>query len=218
MASEVAKHEGPASRAWHIVGRWQEYEGEARANLLRIVGIAAFYAIELANYHGLNLGFLQLPQQAGVTPEFHRAVTALAVAWTMVALAVHLCLVRQVFPAALKYISTAADLLLLTSVLMVADGPQSPLVVGYFLIITLSALRFSLPLVRFATVGALAGYLVVCGHARWFAVRDVRVPRYQQIMVLLALTLTGIVLGQILRRVPTMAMDFANRTRQSRGA
>lgn len=28
---------------WYIVGRWQEYEGEARANLLRIIGIAAFY-------------------------------------------------------------------------------------------------------------------------------------------------------------------------------
>ena len=30
-------------REWFIVGRWQEYEGEARANLLRIAGIGAFY-------------------------------------------------------------------------------------------------------------------------------------------------------------------------------
>src|SRR5204862_2200923 len=85
--------------SWHIVGRWQEYEGEARANLLRVIGIAAFYAIELVNYHGLSLGFLELPRQADVTPQFHRAVTALCVAWVALALGVHLCLTRQVFPA-----------------------------------------------------------------------------------------------------------------------
>jgi hypothetical protein len=217
MATNVAGRSMQGDRAWHIVGRWQEYEGEARANLLRIVGIAAFYAIELANYHGLNLGFLQLPRQADITPEFHRAVTALTVAWTMVALAVHLCLVRQVFPAVLKYISTAADLLLLTAILTVADGPRSPLVVGYFLIIALSGLRFSLALVRFTTVGALAAYLVLCGYARWYAARDVRVPRYHQIMMLLALALTGIVLGQILRRVQSVAKEYANRAQAGRG-
>ena len=33
-------------RQWFIVSRWQQYEGEARANLLRIVGIGSFYIIE----------------------------------------------------------------------------------------------------------------------------------------------------------------------------
>lgn len=200
-------------RSWHIVGRWQEYEGEARANLLRIIGIAAFYAIELVNYRGLHLGFLELPRQADVTREFHYAVTALVIAWTMVALGVQLCLTRQIFPATLKYVSTGADLVLLTAILTLADGPRSPLVVGYFLIVVLSGMRFSLPLVRCATVGALAGYLVLSGYARWFAARDLRVPRYHQIMVLVALALTGIVLGQILRRVRTVADDYAWRTR-----
>ncbi len=41
-------------RQWYIVGRWQEFEGEERANLLRVVGIAAFYIIELINYYGLS--------------------------------------------------------------------------------------------------------------------------------------------------------------------
>src|SRR5262245_35925095 len=105
MANQTAQTEASRDLSWHIVGRWQEYEGEQRANLLRIVGIAAFYAVELINYHGLRLGFLEMPRQADVTPEFHRAVTALAVAWTMLALGVHLCLVRRIFPAALKYVS-----------------------------------------------------------------------------------------------------------------
>ena len=65
-----------------ILGRWQEYEGEARANLLRIIGIGAFYIVELLNYYGLQLGFIEIPQLAD--RQFHEAVTALAVVWTMI--------------------------------------------------------------------------------------------------------------------------------------
>lgn len=211
-ATLPASGDASRDRSWFITGRWQEYEGEARANLLRVIGIGAFYAIELINYHGLHLGFLELPRQADVTPQFHRVVTALAVAWTMSALAIHLCLSRQVFPAALKFVSTAVDLLLLTTILMLADGPRSPLVVGYFLVIALSGLRFNLSLVRFSTVGALIGYLALSGYVRWISERnELRVPRYHQLMMLLAIALTGIVLGQIIRRVRGLADDYAER-------
>ena len=53
---------GSDDRAWYIVGRWQEYEGEARANLLRLAAVAAFYAIELINYYGVDLGFIRFPK------------------------------------------------------------------------------------------------------------------------------------------------------------
>src|SRR4051794_38604343 len=142
MATELGT--GPIDRTWHVVGRWQEYEGEGRTNLIRSAGIAGFYIIELLNYHGLRLGVFEVPRIRD--RDFHLAVTALAVAWTMVALGVLLCLRRQVFPAALKYVSTACDLVLLTAVLMVANGPRSPLVVAYFLILALATLRLSPPL------------------------------------------------------------------------
>ena len=196
-------------RRWYIVGRWQEYDGEGRTNLLRIAGIAAFYGIELINYHGLNLGFFEMPRIRD--RPFHLAVTALAVAWTMVALAVLLCLRRRVLPGAMKFLSTGGDLGLLTGVLAVADGPRSPLVAAYFLIIALATLRFSLPLVRFATGGAVAGYVALLGYAEWFAARDVRVPRYHEGIVLLALALTGITLGQVVRRVRALALAYAGR-------
>jgi hypothetical protein len=48
---------GAQDRPWYIVGRWQEYQGEARANLLRLAAVAAFYVIELINYYGVDLGF-----------------------------------------------------------------------------------------------------------------------------------------------------------------
>lgn len=94
----------------------REYEGEERANLLRIVGIAAFYTIELINRYGLQLGILEMPPVAGVDERFHLAVSALAVVWAMVALGVWLALRNQVFPASLKYITTACDIALLTTV------------------------------------------------------------------------------------------------------
>jgi hypothetical protein len=197
--------------SWYIVGRWREYEGERRANLLRLAAIVAFYGVEMANYHGFRLGGFELPRVEAVNRPFHLAVTALAVAWTMTALVVHLCLRSQVFPASLKYLSTAADLALLTSVLAVSDGPRSPLVVGYFPILAIAALRFSLPLVRFATAGAMVGYIVVLGFAKWYATRPLTVPRYHEVIFLLALALTGVAIGQVLRQVRALAAEFADR-------
>ena len=36
-------------RQWFIVSRWQEFKGEGRANLLRLIGIAVFYAVEASS-------------------------------------------------------------------------------------------------------------------------------------------------------------------------
>jgi hypothetical protein len=112
--------------------------------------------------------------------------------------------------------------LLLTGILMVADGPRSPLVIGYFLVIVLAALRFQLRLVWFATLAAMVGYLVLLGYARWwagreeslFGPRDITVPRYQQLIFLLGLTLCGVVVGQVIRRVKAIAAEFARRLNQ----
>ncbi|HEV2972923.1 MAG TPA: hypothetical protein VGY55_23345 [Pirellulales bacterium] len=201
-----------SDRQWFIVSRWQEYEGEARANLLRTIGIGAFYIIELIN-HGVQIGALQLPPVVG--DRFHQSVTALAVAWTMVALVTLVCLRTHVFPAALKFATTACDIVLLTAVLLIADGPRSPLVVGYFLIIALAALRLSLKLVWLATLGSMTGYIFLLGYVKYYAAAErataMSVPRYYQMIVLVALALEGVILGQVIRRVRTMAEDFARR-------
>jgi hypothetical protein len=189
-------------RQWFIAGRWQEFEGESRANLLRVAGIALFYLIELLN-------------RANVAPAFHEAVTALAAAWVMAAWAVYICLKRRVFPGNMKYLSTGVDLLLLTFLLLLADGPRSPLFVGYFFILCLSALRFSVPLIRFATAGAVIGYVVVFRQALWMR-PALAVTRTHEFIVLLALVLCGATLGQLLRRVRAFAEDYARRLGEGR--
>ena len=158
------------------------------------------YGVELADYWS-----------DVVSRPFHQAVTALALTWALVALGVLVCLTQHVFPAGLKFLSTTADLVLLTAILMLADGPKSPLVVAYFLLIVLATLRFSLRLIWFASLGSIFGYMFLLGYAKWFADGDIRVERYQQAIVLLALALTGIVLGQVIRRVRKIAVEYAAR-------
>ena len=99
MASAEQDARIARGRQWFIVGRWQQFEAENRANVLRIVAIGAFYLIELANYHGFKIGAFELPPIAGVEGPFHQAVTALAVVWVMVAMGTFLCLRGGVFPA-----------------------------------------------------------------------------------------------------------------------
>jgi hypothetical protein len=193
-------------RQWFIASRWQEYEGESRANLLRILAVGTFYLVEL-------LRFYVFEKAAAEHLPFHRQATLIAVAWTMVALAIWMCLRLRIFPAALKYVSTACDVLLLTSLAALnAPGPFSPLVLGYFLIIAMAALRFSLGLVWFATIAAMLGYWSLVGlvDKKWFDA-DHAVPPTRQLVSLVSLALTGIVIGQVVRRVKSMAIDYAQR-------
>lgn len=198
---------------WAVVERLQEYRGEERANLLRVIGIALFYVVQLVNHHGLSLGPIHMPRVEGVDERFHAAMTAVTVAWVMTAVATLLLMRNRVFPPALKYVTTAVDLTLLTAVLIIADGPSSVLVIVYFLVVVLSSLRFSLPLVRFATVGAAGSYVLLLGHTRLYREALV-VPRYEQVVTLLSIVLTGVVLGQVLRSGRRVARELVARGRE----
>ena len=66
MATAAPTEAMSSDRSWFIVERWQEFEGEGRTNLLRIIAIGAFYGIELVNYHLLHTpdaAFTQNPIQ-----------------------------------------------------------------------------------------------------------------------------------------------------------
>lgn len=197
-----------AGERWAIVQRFQEYDGELSANLLRVVGVLAFYGIELANYHGVSLGPLQLPKVAGVDQRFHFAITALAVAWVAVAAAVLLLLRNRFFPASLKFITTAADVLLLTAMLLIADGPKSTLTVGYFLVVTLSVLRFSRHLVSFATAASVVGYGLVVANAHVYR-PALKMQAYQELMTTLGLVLVGVVLARATSQSQSAASHLA---------
>ena len=198
-------------RPWYIAERWQQYEGESRANQLRIIAIGSFYLIHLWNFY----------TGKDVDSKFHLLVTLLAMAWCLVAVAVHFSLRAQVFPHWLPYASTLCDVVFLTCMLCISTGPRSPLVLGYLLIITLGALRFSLPLVRVATVASLLCYIGLLGCAKWpetFGVDtaiDRSLPRHYQHMTMLGIALCGVIVGQTVRRVRHLAESYVERVRHA---
>ncbi len=199
---------------WEVVARRGELAGELRANLLRIIGVAVFYGVELLNFHGLSLGPLEFPRVAGVDARFHLAITALCATWVLGSAGVIVALRSRIFPPALKYVTTGADALLMTGILLVADGPRSPLVVALPLLVALAGLRLRLRLVHFATLASTGAYLVLLGNAAWYRT-TLRVPRYQQALVLLAIVFTGVALDQIVRRSRKVAEELLERTRPS---
>lgn len=207
---EVATTDGalPADRRWYIAERWQGFEGEASANVFRILAIAGFYGIELINYYGVQLGPLDLPKVQSVTPAFHATITTLCVAWVLGAWVVTICLRQRIFPQSLKYLSVFADVAFTTAILLVSDGPKSPLVVGYFPLVSLAALRFDLNVLRFATAGCVLGYLGLLTQA-WLYRPELRVPRYHQMIFLLSLGFCGLFLSHVLRRIRSMAETYA---------
>lgn len=216
---------------WFIAQRWQAYAAESRANLLRIAAIGAFYLVHLWSYFSSqgrvpNYGFFQLADAGEIPKQFHIMVTLIAVAWAMLALGILLALQHRMFPRWLPYFSTGCDIGLLTSIVCLGGMARSPLVVGYFLILILSTLRLSLPLVWFATIGSLIAYLCVLGCAKWpehllgstssgSPSAELRVPRYHELIVLVAIAMAGVMLGQIVRYVRRLAEDFARRGRET---
>ncbi len=216
MAEESVRPVGPAlltnDQAWHVAQRWQQFDGEYRANYLRIISVTSFYVVHLFQYYH-PFGFFDAAEQPGRM--FHLSATVLSVAWLMIALGVDLCLRQRIFPSWMAYATTGLDILLLTSIICLGGGQQSPLVLGYLLVLILSSLRISLPLIRFTAIAAMVGYLYVLAMGKWpqmFGGREIGVvPRYVQVMTLLAIGISGIMLGQLIRRFHGMARYYASR-------
>lgn len=198
-------------RQWFIVRRWQEYDGEWRANALRALCIGAFYATQLIHYH-------RLATDMEAERPFHRAVTALAVVWLAIALAVHLALRAGVLPGGLKYLTTTTDCVLLTAAALLGSGPDSPVVLGFFLIVAMAALRFDLNLVRYATLASVIAFLaiVVARDPSWLnATHQGSIIR--RLVMFLSLGAEGVVLGQVVRRAGELAREFERRCLAARG-
>ena len=231
MAADSTSTQTNADRNWFIVQRWQAYEAESRANLLRIIAIGAFYLIHLWSYFSAqgrlpNFGILQIAGAGEVNRQFHVLVTLLAVAWAMLALGILLALQQRIFPRWLPYFSTGCDIVFLTSIICLGSVARSPLIAGYFLILVLATLRLSLPLISFTTTACGLAYLCVLGCAKWpenlglsqvvgQTTADLRVPRYHQLIMLVAIVMAGVMLGQIVRRVRRLAQEFAERSQST---
>jgi hypothetical protein len=181
-----------------FVERWA---GEVRVNLVRLAALVAFYGWHFYNY---------TTDPKDLTPQLHTLVTAITVVWAVGAIALHGALVRRVCRPWTGVAVLGMDTLLATTMLLVVDGPKSPLVVVYLLIVGSAALRMDLRAVWAATAFAAIGYAVLCGHSKWRR-PETNVPRRAQVTFALALGAAGLLAGQAVRQARRLARDYAGR-------
>ena len=187
---------------------------EQKVNFIRITAIAIFYLIHLWHVSAARLGattasFIGFDANQPMSPNAHIAISLLCFGWLMQAFGIHFMAHNRLLPDRLITGLTIADIMWLTAILCVSTGAAGPMVIGYFLIIVLTGIRFDLRLIRFATVAAIVGYLAVLGVAKWpvgwikeFEIQTV--PRYHQLMIVVALAFCGVTVGQIVRHAYIM--------------
>ncbi|MCA9647730.1 MAG: hypothetical protein H6718_22475 [Polyangiaceae bacterium] len=174
---------------WQIAKRKQEFRGESFANLARASAVLAFYVIEIINHHGSRA--LGMPSVVG--RDMHAMVTALVGSWVGAALLTVVVMRLRYFPIWLKYLTTSIDLAMMTAVLAVLDGPKSPMLIGFFLVLALSATRFSQRLIACTGAGTLVCYGVLLWHTAVLR-PALAVPRYHQLIFGLAVVILSGVL------------------------
>jgi hypothetical protein len=202
-------HPPPADDAWEDTRRLEEWAGEVRVNLIRLVGIFLFYGRHLVEY-------LMASPDSPVRGPYHLRVTWLAVAWAAGVVLVRAQLSRRVVPPWLKYATTAWDLFLVTLLCMIAGGPRSPLVLLLFLVIAMSPLRLSLRLVYATTAGAILAYLALLafyawgkiGYQKYYSTPELRIPRSEEAIYVLALLVAGLLAGQVVRQARRIAGGY----------
>lgn len=213
----------PEATAWEIACRWRQYHAEMRVNGLRIIALALFYLVHLLRYWAVGgstwLGFLQDADGAAISKQRHLAITLIVATWVLWSMVVHVLLLDRVFPRRFPLASICLDCLLLTAALICGSGAASPLVCGYFLIVMMAGLRLNLNWVRAAAGCCLAGYLVLLGCARWpqgllLADPHPVLPRYHQLVVGLAIVMSGVIVGQLVRHLQQIAVYLQRASQQ----
>jgi hypothetical protein len=180
----------------------EAWAGELRVNLIRLVAIALFYGRHLIEW-------AMAAKNAPVRGQYHLTVTLAVIVWSFEAAVLHAWLLRRRYDPWLKYFAVVWDLMMITFLCVVAGGPRTPLLLLYFALIASAPLRMSIGLVYAATASAMLGYLFVLGHYAWYQIGfhryyaspELRIPRNQEAITLLAMLVCGLFAGQVVRQM-----------------
>lgn len=178
---------------------------ERRVNLVRLAALLVFYG-----HHLLNV--LIFRDDALSLGRYHTAATAVALAWSLTVLAIHLSLSLARLGRWLSLAAVCADLLLITLLLCLSRDPKSAMSGLYYLVIISAGVRLSLPLVCAGTLGALAGYGLYQGYCHlWIEPGAAGISRAAQVVFLLSLGAAGLLAGQMVRQARRLARGDARR-------
>ena len=181
-----------AGGGWATRLRHQIFRRPALAASWLALGV--FYANE----------WLLFAVQEDVDLPFHLRITALVATWGLGAWALQLAVERSERSERVRYAWSCFDVVLLTLVLLVADGPSSPLVMAYPLLVLAAAFRWRLRLVLFVTAACLVSYgaLVADAALRRPALRP---AADESLVLIVALSCTALMTAALVRRMRGLA-------------
>src|SRR5258706_7390095 len=193
--------------SWEAARRIESWAGEIGGNRLRLAAIIVFYVRHLIDIY-VN------PQNRTFSGRYHLWVTLIVLAWAGLVLWLHWALSQRRMGEKLKFISVIWDLAMVTLLGIVARGPQTPLMLLFFIVIASAPLRLSLRLVWVATLGAVAGYAIVLAYYAWwligwdkyYSTPELRIPRSSDAIWMLAMGVAGLLAVAV---VPQMLLDTA---------
>jgi eukaryotic-like serine/threonine-protein kinase len=146
-----ARHEPLAVQPPDVFQKVAQWTRRRPALACRLAALGVFYLVELGNYH---YGAVDWPK--------HLKMTALAVAWAAISGVCEWFVERTPLALAARFVwGTLDSLILLATLLFVADGAASGLVAAYPLLIAASALWFHVRFVSFMTIMSLLSYGVL---------------------------------------------------------
>lgn len=177
-------------------------KGELLANHFRMSMVLILYLIELANFHGFILS-----KAMSVTEDFHSKMGLMATGAILYSLGIAISIRNRFYPVYFKYVSTFIDIVIVSILLVLADGAKSPLLILLFLVIVVSSLRFNIDLVRFSTIVSIVAYIAIV----LFQQRtrpELAVPFYQSLITLVAFSQTGYLLILLLKQTKNLVKTF----------
>jgi hypothetical protein len=154
--------------------------------------LAVFYVMHLICWW-----VLQLPGEGGA---FHGTLTAMVLLWAAGAWVFQRLAVRSGLNVAVLYGWTALDVIMFTGVLTIANGPTSPLIIGYLLLIAGAALRYRIRLVWFVAILSMIGYCGIVWDARWHR-PHLQAQPHTQFYLLLSMVVMAVIMHLVLRKV-----------------
>ncbi|MGH7199075.1 MAG: serine/threonine-protein kinase, partial [Planctomycetaceae bacterium] len=184
--------EARPSGLWQRVRRWSRREP---ALVMHLGGILAAAAV------------IQVRHMAvGADPEYHWAIMVRLGVWAVVAFIFQKMLNVDRLVQFTRYAWSAADVILFTSLLFVADQPVGTLLGAYALLIAASGLFFQVRLVWFTTFTALASYTALI-----LLQPDPNEPRHYPIIFGTVLAVLGFVVAYQVYRVRVLSRYYDGR-------
>ena len=192
-----------SGQVWQYVQGVESQAGEIRVQRVRLLAVLLFFANHLIQ------SVISAWQQP-VDFRFQAIVTILAALW-LASIVISIAAVKLGrWSLRMPYVTTFSDVALITVLLCVGDGPNSWLVLLFFLVIAAAPLRLDLRLVYFSTGCAMLGYLVTLAEFAWFQIGWQyyygdeylgQIDRAQEFIVLIALLIAGVFAGQVVRQI-----------------